>query len=176
MSDQTNKPRIAVLAEKLRNFFTMLLDNNSVKRSPKAVMSIETTAKIVLAVDPKTGTCPGYEHMTTYIDEWIKPAFEWVEITSNRWEWRLRDGSRLLKEGDATSPIVTWHQWLMINNLEYYDLKESFFSEAEMKKVFEYLRCFLVLSSPFARPNKTGLEVKREMDMSSQKKIKVEKT
>jgi len=160
---------MAVLAEKLRNFFTMLLDNRLVKRSPKAVSSIETTAKIVLAVDPKTGTCPGYESLCSYIDEWVKPAFEWVETKADRWEWRLRDGSRLLKLDDPKSKIVTWHEWLIYNNMEYYDLKEEYFSPADMKKIFQYLHCFLVLTSAFVVTQNTP-----QNHQETTKKIKVE--
>lgn len=156
------------LCVKLGNFFMYLLTLDGVKRNSKAVEAIKTNSSMILRLDPKTGLMCGYAEARRYIDTWIMPAFERVETKKDHWEMKLREG---LKAGDETTKSIKWYDWLIDNNVKYWEIKPEELKKEEIEKIFRYLNCFVVLTAPF-----NSAEAKKQEEMAKFQPPEIKRT
>lgn len=171
MSAKTGPPRAVVLCEKLGNFFTFLASLECVKRNPKAIQAINTSSDMILRLNPQTGMMLGYDKAKAYIDEWIIPAYERVEIKTDVWVMRLKSGDR---PGTETEKPIKWYDWLMENNVKYWEIEPDQVTKKDMDKIFKYLNCFAVLTSPFNSKESTKQEQVAMFQPPTAKKAKIE--
>lgn len=181
-NDPIKKTRAEILIEKLTNFFTWLSFKPYVNKEPKAAEAVTTTAKLVL-MRKQDGSLANYQKFKAYVDDWILPAFERVPYKST-WKMKLKDGM-IPEEKQKTMPEkkpYPWYDWLMYQNIGYWEIDHTVIPEPDMKKMYQYLECFVVLTCPFddlQHKKEEDMKKKLDEDESSEeptpKKIKKEK-
>ncbi len=163
--------RNELLLQKLANFFAFLLEKEYVNRSGTAVQAIKSTSQRVLIV--QNGLMPGWTYLTNYIKEWISPAYEYNEGL----------GAFQIKTGKHPTDDIPWAEWLLVNNVKYWEIEYNDIPKEDLVKFGRYLECFNELTSPFKDKTEKTKACPKTMELPQQasknlvvtKKVKFEK-
>lgn len=161
-SENSSYSRSEYFIQKLQNFLKWLLGKPYVNRSPKAVESIRIILGQITIVDEKTGAWLGYEIVRGYVKKWVEPGFEWKEDENKIYRWQIREGASPLSweewgkkyavyfDGKNQSEFPTWKELVIHLGAKYLDIvADDEKEESEREKFFQYMNCFLDLSSAF---------------------------
>ncbi len=169
------RTRTDVLHEKLRNFFIFLLSRDYVNKEPKACQAATTMKDLLLLRDPQRGTMPGYVRFKSYIDEWVMPAFDRYEKKQGTWALKVKDGNCPLEKAKTVDPKggnVSWYNWLMFQNVGYWQIDPDKIPEVDSKKFYQYLECFATLTGAFTENQMKEEEKMLSLPQNSEKKEK----